>query len=62
MEQRQVAWDSKLEDNTSITQQIRDAQIAGKVLAKLLGWISGIAAAAAGIWGAVYQLTHWKSP
>lgn len=61
-EHKLTAMDQRLADNTAITQQIRDAQIAGKVLGKLLGWISAIGAAGAAVWGALYQITHWRSP
>lgn len=57
-ERRIALLDSGLSSNTAITQAIRDAQIGGKVLIKLLTWVAGAVAAAGTIWGAIYQLTH----
>jgi hypothetical protein len=57
-ERRLVSMDERLKQNTDVTQQIRDAQIAGRILGKLFTWIGGIAAALGAFYAFIYQLVH----
>jgi hypothetical protein len=57
-DRRLVAMDERLRTNTEVTQQIRDAQVAGRILGKLLTWVGTVAAALGGLYALVYQFTH----
>ncbi len=47
-----------LDENTQITREVRDALIAGRVLAKLVAWVAPIAAFGAASW--VWLKDHAK--
>jgi hypothetical protein len=55
-ERRMGAMEARLIENTTITQQIRDAQIAGKVVTSIAKWVAGLVLGAAALWAAISQL------
>ena len=49
-EQRMSAIERALDENTSLTREIRDAVTAGKWITRALRWAGGIAVAIVGLW------------
>lgn len=50
-------------ENTDITRDVRDALVAGKVMARVIKWAGVVAAGCSAVWVAFYQFTHQgKSP
>lgn len=45
-------------ENTEITRDIRDAVVAGRVMARVIKWTGAVAAACSAIWVAIWQMTH----
>lgn len=66
---RMTAIESKLDKNTTITQEVYELLLAAKgafkffsAMGTVVGWIGKIAAAGIAIWGAFYALTHGGRP
>lgn len=48
----------ELKKNTEITTEIRDIKTATRVGTRVVKWLGAMAIAGAGIWAAIYALTH----
>lgn len=49
---------AELKRNTEITTEIRDVKTATRVGTRVVKWLGAMAIAGAGIWAAIYALTH----
>lgn len=49
-EQRMSSIERTLDENTSLTREIRDAVTAGRMISRALRWAGGIAVALVGLW------------
>ncbi|MFM2049686.1 MAG: hypothetical protein RL682_177 [Pseudomonadota bacterium] len=60
------AWrkrtDEAVAENTAVTEGVRDAVKAGRIVTAVVRWAGYIAAAGAALWTAVYMATHGGSP
>jgi hypothetical protein len=58
IERRMQGVETLLNENTTVTREIRDVVTAGRVFTRVVKWAGSIALAAGALWAAWYQITH----
>ena len=60
-DERMGRMESKIDENTDLTRDIRDALIAGKFTVKAIKLVGALSIAGSAIWAGAYQLFHHGS-